>query len=356
MARHSCFQLSVHIVDSLDFWRKLLLEHGGKLHRAAFQYNIPLENWLDLSTGINPNGWPVPAIPAITWTRLPEDEDNLTDAARSYYGADDILPVAGSQAAIQTLPLLRNKSNVAILAPAYAEHAHAWQSAGHNLTALLFDNVMTAVEKNDFDVLLLVNPNNPTGQRFDPDMLLALYKKLSRRGGWLIIDEAFVDSTPDISLAPFSPQPGLIILRSLGKFFGLAGARVGFLLAENRLLETAKERLGPWTISGPSRFVATKALLDQSWQEEMRHKLKNDSQRLRKLLTKHNLKPSGGTTLFQWLCSDHATLIHKKLAKQGILTRLFQTPHSIRFGLPGREESWQRLDSALSHTMSGINS
>ncbi len=333
-----------------------MLEHGGKLRQAAHKYDIPLENWLDLSTGINPDGWPVPIIPSSAWERLPEDEDELIHAAKSYYGATHLLPVAGSQAAIQTLPLLRKKSRVAILSPAYAEHAHAWKSAEHDLTPLAFEDVETAMNTNNFDVLLLVNPNNPTGQQFSPETLLALHKKLAGRGGWLIIDEAFVDSTPDISLAAMTHQQGLIILRSLGKFFGLAGARVGFVLAETPLLDALKNRLGPWTISGPARFVASKALQDQAWQEKMRLQLNHEGQRLKKLLSRHGLEPTGGTTLFQWLCCDHASMIHENMAQQGILTRLFIDPHSIRFGLPNSENGWQRLDLALSQMRPGVSS
>ncbi|MCF6235770.1 MAG: threonine-phosphate decarboxylase CobD [Gammaproteobacteria bacterium] len=325
-----------------------MLEHGGKLRHAARQYNIPLENWLDLSTGINPDGWLVPMIPAEAWRRLPEDEDELIQAAKSYYGVSNILPVAGSQAAIQTLPLLRKKSQVAILSPAYAEHAHAWENAQHELVPLAFEDVETAMNTNDFDVLLLVNPNNPTGQRFSPETLLNFHKKLSARGGWLIIDEAFIDSTPELSLAPLAHQKGVVILRSLGKFFGLAGARVGFVLAQHKLLEALKNRLGPWTISGPARFIASQALQDQTWQKMMRLHLIQNGQRLQKLLSRHGLTPTGGTTLFQWRRSIHASMIHERLAQQAILTRLFNDPHSIRFGLPRDEHSWQRLDIALS--------
>ena len=325
-----------------------MLEHGGKLRHAARQYNIPLENWLDLSTGINPNGWSVPMIPAEAWVRLPEDEDDLIQAAKSYYGASNILPVAGSQAAIQALPLLRKKSRVAILSPAYAEHAYAWKNAQHELIPLAFEAIGAAINTDAFDVLLLVNPNNPTGQQFSTETLLAFHKKLSAHGGWLIIDEAFIDSIPENSLAPLTNQQGLIVLRSLGKFFGLAGARVGFVLAEYKLLEALKDKLGPWAISGPARFIASQALQDRTWQEMMRLQLSRNGQRLQKLLSRHDLTPTGGTMLFQWLRSDRALMIHEQLAQQGILTRLFDHPHSIRFGLPGNESDWKRLDTALS--------
>ena len=73
--------------------------------------------------------------------------------------------------------------------------------------------------------MVLVQPNNPTGALFARSRLLDWHARLARRGGWLVVDEAFIDPTPDASLAPMAGADGLVVLRSLGKFFGLAGAR-----------------------------------------------------------------------------------------------------------------------------------
>lgn len=328
-------------IDSLN----ALLHHGGKLRAAATRYNIALGQWLDLSTGINPNGWPVPAIPAEIWSRLPEENDGLEQAARNYYGTEDLLPVAGSQAAIQALPQLRIASHVAVLSPAYAEHAHAWQRAGHTVTAIAADDVSNAVAKSD--VVVLINPNNPTGVHFHHDQLLLWHRELSERGGWLVVDEAFIDTTPEQSLCHYSSRAGLIVLRSLGKFFGLAGARVGFVCAAPQLLAQLNNLLGPWTINAAARYVATLALQDGNWQKQMQQKLPTDSARLLSLLTAHDLIPNGGSPLFQWLCTPQAKALHIQLAQQGILTRLFTEPQSLRFGLPKDEQDWQRLTQAL---------
>ncbi|MCB1778381.1 MAG: threonine-phosphate decarboxylase, partial [Candidatus Competibacteraceae bacterium] len=147
-----------------------MLEHGGALRAAAARYGIPLNDWLDLSTGIHPQGWPVPSVPAIAWQRLPEREDGLEAAAAAYYGTSHLLPVAGSQAAIQALPLLRKPGRMGVLHPSYAEHAHAWQRAGHVVETLTVMELETAVDR--LDVLVLVHPNNPTGLRFAPEILL----------------------------------------------------------------------------------------------------------------------------------------------------------------------------------------
>ena len=315
------------------------------------RHGIAAEQWLDLSTGINPDGWPVPTLPVDVWNRLPEADDGLIEAAREYYGAPQVLPVAGSQAAIQTLPWLRAHSRAAVLAPGYAEHAQAWRRAGHEVDLLPQTDIASNLAQ--YDVLVLANPNNPTGIDFPVDVLLQWHAQLAARGGWLVVDEAFMDATPAASLAAHGTLSGLIVLRSLGKFFGLAGARVGFVLAEAGLLQQLEEKLGPWTVSGPARTVATMALRDRSWQTQTRIRLARDAQRLRELLRASGLPPTGGTELFQWVLTPQAASMHERLARAGILVRFFAEPASLRFGLPANEAQWQRLQVALATAMDG---
>lgn len=326
----------------------MALEHGGRVRAAAQRYGIPKNRWLDLSTGINPDGWPVPAIPGEIWQQLPQDEDGLADAARSFYGAAQLLSVAGSQAAIQALPRLRPPGSVALVATSYAEHEHAWRQHGHQVHRVSEAEILQSTA----DVVVIVNPNNPTGRLYRVDELLALHERQAARGGWLVVDEAFMDASPEHSLACFCPREGLIVLRSLGKFFGLAGARVGFVLAKNAVLQPLAELLGPWPIAAPSRYVATRALRDNAWQQTTRQTLHSASLRLSGMLARHGLPPAGGTHLFQWVGCEDAANIHSQLAQQGILTRLFDTPASLRFGLPHgegerSEGDWMRLDAAL---------
>jgi cobalamin biosynthetic protein CobC len=321
--------------------------HGGQLRAAAMRYGIPLPDWLDLSTGINPLGWPVAIIPDGVWARLPEDNDGLVDAASRYYGTTNLLPVAGSQAAIQRLPALRrDHCRVGVITPSYSEHAYAWRNAGHAVQELKTAEIEAALDQ--LDVLILVNPNNPTGEYWRPDVLLGWQQRLAAHGGWLIVDEAYIDPTPELSLVSHSHQSGLIVLRSLGKFFGLAGLRVGFVFAEAVLRERLAASLGPWAVANPSRWVAAQALVDTAWQLATRERLLVDSRRLCTVLQKHDLVVTGGCVLFQWIVCDRADIIHERFARQGILTRLFIAPMSLRFGLPGTEADWFRLDSALS--------
>lgn len=323
-----------------------MLEHGGRLRRAASEYAIPLKRWLDLSTGINPNGWPVPQVPAECWQRLPEADDDLLDAARQYYRQPSLLAVAGSQAAIQALPLLRPPGRVGVLHPAYAEHASSWQKAGHEVIELQAAHIDACLAS--LNVLILINPNNPSGQYFKPEQLSAWRQRLQSRGGWLLVDEAFIDTRLEFSLTAEPVREGLIVLRSLGKFFGLAGVRCGFVAAAPALLAQLEEKLGPWTIAHPARHVAALALRDLAWQQNTRGQLKQQAQRLSALLTANALAPAGSSDLFCWVQTEQAEDYHRFLARHGILTRLFERPASLRFGLPKTEADWSRLVDCLS--------
>ena len=323
-----------------------MLEHGGRLRAAADKYGIALSDWLDLSTGIAPYGFAVPAIPADAWIRLPETEDNLAAAARDYYHAASVLPVAGSQAAIQMLPRLRRNLQVGIVSPCYAEHAEAWRREGHRLFEFSEGSVPRALDQ--LDVLVVVNPNNPTGRLLQPARLLEWHERLASRGGWLVVDEAFMDPTPAQSLALHSDMPGLIVLRSFGKFFAMAGARLGFVLAQAELLAQLDEALGPWAIAGPSRFIGSVLLADRDAQSQQRERLRADSDRLSRLLTEHDLSPTGGCGLFQWVATEQSNRLYEFMARRGILARRYRYPQSLRFGLPANEQDWQRLAGVLS--------
>jgi len=322
-----------------------MLEHGGRLLRAAQRFGIAPEQWLDLSTGVSPWPWPVPALPASAWHRLPEEEDGLIEVAQAYYGATQVLPVAGSQAAIQALPHLRACGRVGVIAPGYNEHAHAWRRAGHEVVSAPASALLAAAD--DFDVVVLIHPNNPGGDRFAPELLLDLHARLARRGGWLVADEAFIDATPDDSLCTHAGPDGLIVLRSVGKFFGMAGARAGFVCASAELLVALRERLGPWTLSGPTRWAVKQALADRDWQAQARPRLIAASNQLATLLQTHGLPPQGGSAFFQRCAHADAPTLHDALARRAILTRLFDAPASLRFGLPADAAGVARLDAAL---------
>lgn len=329
------------------------LEHGGKILAAAKKYNIPKSDWLDLSTGLNPNGWPVPHVPAAVWQSLPEDEDGLQTAACHYYGCDVCLPVAGSQAAIQMLPTLRSHAKVGVISPTYAEHEYNWKLAGHDVIQLSEAEVDEKLEL--LDVLVVINPNNPSGKIISTKKLLSWYQQLCVKAGWLIVDEAFMDVSPEKSLLAAGIKPGLIILRSIGKFFGLAGIRCGFVISDNELLQQLSQKTGPWSLTGATRYIAKQALLDENWQLKARQGLTESAERLAKLLEQAGLAHAdeiSGTDLFQWFKHAKAKEIYEACAEKGILIRLFEKQgktslQSLRFGLPANEKQWQQLGDVL---------
>jgi cobalamin biosynthesis protein CobC len=322
-----------------------MLEHGGRLRKAALEYGIDEAEWLDLSTGLAPWPFPVPEIPLRAWARLPEADDGLEQAACDYYGTLQALPVAGSQMAIQLLPRLRRAGKVGVLSPCYAEHAEAWRRDGYIVREVLEHEVDFFIDS--LDVLVVVNPNNPTGLSLTPSRLLDWHTRLAQRGGWLVVDEAFMDNTPQLSLAPFAHQVGLIVLRSFGKFFGLAGVRLGFVLAERKLLKLLAEQVGPWAVSGSTRVVGQACLRDTEGQARQRVRTEAASERLASLLEQYGFKPEGGCALFQWLITERAEELHEFMARRAILLRLFTHNSSLRFGLPGDEIAWVRLTQAF---------
>lgn len=329
------------------------VRHGGNLLAAIVRFGGDPEQWLDLSTGINPHGYPVPPLPAEAWRCLPQDEDGLAGIAAVAYGASRALPVAGTQAAIRLLPALLRPGRTGMAALGYSEYAPAFAAAGHRVELLPESAFAQADLADRFDHLVVVNPNNPSGRCIGTARLRQWHARLAERGGTLVVDEAFIECLPPApgrgSLAASTDHPGLVVLRSIGKFHGLAGLRCGFVLAQPRLLAALSARLGHWTVSGPARAVARLALEDTAWQETTRERLLADSQRLNMLLRAHGLFPVT-LPLFAWVPHPQAAAMHRVLAQQRVWTRLFETDGGtgLRFGLPPADENaWCQLDAAL---------
>ena len=355
--------------------KPFLPAHGGALNAAAEYFNIPANQWLDISTGINPASWPIPEIPNSVWQRLPEEQDNspegLEQVALDYYLANNtsveklasrgnILPCAGSQQGIRLLPALYNALNqgnktaakVWVTAGSYAEHGIAWEEQGHRVGKVACDNISQLLTQQPVDVLILLNPDNPSGHRWPAEQLLKWWSILHRRGGWLIVDEAFMDTTPEHSLAGHIEREGLFVLRSVGKFFGLAGLRLGFVLSAEKTTRRLQKMLGPWVVSHPAQYLGKLALQDEQWINKQRYDLAQQSLRLASLLEKNFACRCEGTDLFQTLYHKDAEEFFNQLAQQAVLVRFLpetnKTRAGLRFGLPNNNEaSWQHLESAL---------
>lgn len=317
-------------------------DHGGNLDQAMACYGAG--DWIDLSTGINRRPWPVPALSAAAWRNLPTKAAQtalVTQAAVSWGAAAGVAGVAlgGAQAAIQLVPRLRPKGRAAVLGPTYNEHAACLSAEGWQVSA-----VTDLADLVGADLAIIVNPNNPDGRHFAPDTLLALVGRV----GLLVVDESFGDVTPDLSLLPHAGRAGLLVLRSFGKFYGLAGVRLGFAFGTEGDIAALSRMSGPWPVSGPAIEIGTHALADAAWAAAMRAQLAADAARADALAQRAGWQLVGGSDLFRLYDTGSAKTAQDKLARHQIWSRIFPWSETLlRLGLPGPEPEWQRLEAAL---------
>jgi cobalamin biosynthetic protein CobC len=299
------------------------------LDAAITRYGGERASWIDLSTGINPNPYPIGEISGQAWTALPDDGamQRVLEAARDFWGipsAAQVLAAPGASALIARLPGLWPVGRVRIDSPTYNEHAAAFAAHGWSATA------------SASDVRVVVHPNNPTGALWDG----------SDAGEVTIIDESFCDTCPERSLVKRTCDD-TIVLKSFGKFWGLAGLRLGFAIGPEALITRLSEMLGPWPVSGPALEVGARALTDRAWADATRNSLAEDAARLDRLVTAAGGAVVGGTPLFRLYDMDDASAWQARLAEAHIWSRIF--PYSdrwLRLGLPPAD-GWARLEAAL---------
>ena len=317
-------------------------EHGGDLGAIRRRFpNAPLP-WIDLSTGINPVPYPVAGLPTEIWSRLPtrEAEQRLLAAAAHRYGIDDpatIVAAPGTQALIQLLPRLVPRSRVAIVGPTYAEHERGWQRGGHDV-AVVPDLAGAA----GADIVVVVNPDNPTGRLIAPPELRAIKAAL------LVVDEAFIDFLPATASLAGDLPANAVVLRSFGKAYGLAGLRLGFAVAPARLAARLWDELGPWAVSGPALEIGRTALENEVWLTAAAKRLAADRERLDAVLVAAGFTLRGGTPLFRLAGHPQAQEFIDALGRQGLHVRGFADQTTwLRFGLPADDEGFRRLATAL---------
>jgi cobalamin biosynthetic protein CobC len=310
-------------------------DHGGGVDDAATRFGGRRIDWIDLSTGINPVPYSVPALSGESWTALPDRDalDTLTTAARRFWAVPkgaDVLAAPGASALIALLPALRQQGRVTIPEPTYNEHAGAFESWGWRIQP-----------DGPADAQVIVHPNNPDGKIWTRKSLPVDAASLT------VIDESFCDVCPEHSLIEMANLPGVIVLKSFGKFWGLAGLRLGFAIGDPVLLDRLRRMQGPWAVSGPALHIGAKALADEDWATVTRQRLAVDSARLDDLLTRSDARRLGGTTLFRLFEVEDAAHWQERLAHSQIWSRIF--PYNarwLRLGLPAPSE-WSRLEAAL---------
>ncbi|KAA0969554.1 threonine-phosphate decarboxylase [Aureimonas fodinaquatilis] len=319
-------------------------DHGGNIDHATELYGGERSEWIDLSTGINRLPWPVPTISPHAWTDLPARTamNGLHAAARTAWQVPEstgILAVAGAQAAIQLIPRLRAPGAARVLAPTYNEHAAALQAGGWRV-----EDVASLETLAGADLAIVVNPNNPDGRCHSA----AVLAQLADAVGLLVVDESFADARLEHSLAQMVDCPNLIVLRSFGKFYGLAGVRLGFVLASPPDIKLLAGMLGPWPVSGMAIEIGTQALADRDWATRTISRLQEDAARLDRLASQAGWQIVGGTELFRLYTMPDAAAAKASLARRHIWTRSFAYNQTwLRMGLPGCEGEWARVESAF---------
>ena len=329
------------------------LAHGGRLQAARRLFPDAPAPFLDLSTGINPHAYPLRPVSAAALTRLPEPEDEmaLRRLAAACLGAPDasaVVAAPGSQILISLLPTLLPCRRAVVLSPTYGEHAAAWGASGTEVGTVT-DAAALLAQAAPNTVLVLCNPNNPDGRRLPLETLAALAGRCAGQGGVLVVDEAFADLEPDVpQAAGLLPCPGLVVLRSFGKSYGLAGLRLGFMLADAACAARMRTLLGPWAVGGPAIEAGLQALADGGWRGRTATLLDGAAVRLDRLLERAGLEVVGGTRLFRLARTTDAAALFMRLGRAGILVRRFDAyPAWLRVGLPADEAVWARLEAGL---------
>lgn len=340
---------------------KLLTGHGGNKPALCRLLGIEECGLLDLSSAVSHSPFHLPELPQKLLTELPYESAELNATAAQYYGVHpaQVLASAGSQAAIQALPRLRAKSKVLLPRVGYAEHRQCWEAAGH--TSCFYEDagrksVSEALRQHQPDVVVLIHPNNPTAD-YVAAADIEHWRALLPSDGQIVIDEAFIDPTPEHSLVSLLGMSGLVILRSVGKFFGLPGLRLGFVLAEPALLRALREAFGPWSVSSLAQWAGCQMLTSRTWQQSMTRQLLAKSEQQCNLLRAAGLEPHA-TPLFTSLKLTHeeAAYLALELLKRGIAPRYYhQHPDWawLRLGL-APADGMDRLEQALKDIQAGL--
>jgi cobalamin biosynthesis protein CobC len=332
--------------------------HGGRLGAARVAYSEAPQPWIDLSTGINPRAYPAPRARGVTLNRLPDTGElaRLEAVAAAAFGVADPLRVVatgGTEPALRLLPFVIGVSGgmaaAVVAGPTYGSHVDGWAQAG--VPSRVAGDAQLDAAIGNRNAVIVVNPNNPDGRLMNRDRLRQLHDAVASRGGVLVVDEAFAEVTPEASVADIAgtaEAEHLVVLRSFGKFYGLAGLRLGFVVGSPAVAARVRSLIGDWPVSVDALAAGLAAYADRGWADRMRRQLASAARRLDGLLMRYGFEVIGGTSLYRLVRVADAPARFERLAAAGILTRPFQHDSTLlRFGLPGSPDAWRRLTEAL---------
>lgn len=328
--------------------------HGGRLCVARALFPDVPQPWVDLSTGINPRSYPAPRASSSARNRLPEPTQlaRLEAVAAAAFGVTDperVVATGGTESALRLLPHVLGLQEAVIAGPTYGSHTDAWAQAGATTHATTDEELRAHATRSA--AVTIVNPNNPDGRIVDRAYLLSLHDALQVNAGALIVDEAFAEVVPQASVADVAgtqAAPRLIVLRSFGKFYGLAGVRLGFVVAAADIAIALRRLIGDWPVCGDALAAGLAAYADTRWADRTRATLERAARRLDRLLTSNGFEIVGGTSLYSLARAADARQRFTQLLAAGILARPFDHDETLlRFGLPSGRSAWDRLATAL---------
>ncbi len=321
--------------------KDLNIQHGGDIDLAIKKYGGQRADWIDLSTGINRTSYPWQENVKVELRDLPSNKllRSLEKAAsRAYKVAEDkdTAAVQGAQQIISLLPIcLKNYNSVAILGPTYNEYEKAFKSS-----EIKAETVSEVSKLSSSDIAIVVNPNNPTGKVIAEEILNDLSKKVRI----LIIDESF----KMFSSRRIQKFDNVIQINSLGKFFGLAGVRLGFVSGPSNFIKSVRGMLGPWPVSSIAAEIGKIALNDQAWISQMEKILLEGSDVLHRACNRKNWKLIGKTNLFHTYATSSSLKVEKQFAAHYIWIRTFDYSETwVRLGIPTSKYEWTRVRQAL---------
>lgn len=354
--------------------------HGGDVYAASRELGCGVERIVDFSASINPLG-PSPRV----WRALSHAHEalkhypdptclDLRTALASLWGCSvgHIIVGNGSTELIHLLPTSLGLRHLLIVGPTFSEYAASMVRMKRRITTVYAERregYRPPIERiasllgrkpprhGGIDSVVLCNPNSPTGQACDAAAVMRLARMAQRRKVLFIVDEAFVDYCPERSVLPLSSNvPNVIVLRSLTKFFGLPGLRVGYAVAARSLVERMERHLPPWSVNALGQLAGLAALRDEHHATRSLLYMKGERKRfLAKLTTLRGFVafPSEANFLMLELppgCSAARTAA--QLRRKGLLVRDGSSipgieRQTLRIAVRTRQEN-DRLINALS--------
>lgn len=317
--------------------------HGGNRLEISRRYAIAEDAIIDFSSNINPLGCPSSVRPLVRngvalLTAYPDSHClELREALAAAWGCSSqhIIAGNGSTELIHLLPRVLRPRRALIFTPTFSEYEASLRAAGCAIhTISLRDGEgfrMPAREAISFlprvDVLYLCNPNNPTGTLAEPNLLAALLAAAEKQKVLVVVDEAFMDFAPDHSLVRSAGRRNnLLVLRSMTKFFGIPGIRLGYLVGPPQLIKRLYRHKEPWTVNTLAQKIGIACMAEHRFAAETRRFVAAERaylfSRLQSIPGLQPIPSAANYLLLKITCRRlSSAIVYEELARRGILVR-----------------------------------